>query len=79
MKLYNCMIHRSGSRLNAWSEKEAHEDDGRPYHTSGTLVSHTGEHQKIAQHVSHTNQREDQAAVVAPGDKDIRSRRRQDG
>ena len=34
------LYHRSDSRLNAWSEKGTHEDDGRPCHSSGTLVSH---------------------------------------
>jgi hypothetical protein len=30
--------------------------------------NHTTQHQKIAQHVSYTNEREDQAAIVAPTD-----------
>ena len=34
------LYHRSGSRLNAWSGKGIHQDDGRPCHTPDTLVSH---------------------------------------
>ena len=62
------LYHRSGSRLNVWSEKGGLAKMMVAHAIPPTRWNSQSEHQKIAQRVSHTNQREDQAAVVAPAE-----------
>ena len=62
------LYHRSGSRLNEWSEKGTRQDDGRPYHTSDTLDDHKVSIRRSRSVYRIRTKGADQTAVVAPAE-----------